>query len=269
MTSFDALEQSVESSAPIELYTISIGSTTYKYTSGSVAVTIGVDTWEPEPLMRSSIKKSRERNEIVKVTFPHSNTFASGFLGIAPGQRAYISILRLQRDSSPVSTILIYKGQVSSAKYVKDGDQIELQTRSVEAATGRAIPRFTFMGMCNHILFDNGCKQTSVGFTYTGAVATVVDNVYTVTGADGQVDGFWTGGWCSPVGANDYRLVLAHTGTDLTLLLPFASDITGQDLEVYAGCDHGITACGTKFDNVLNFGGFPFVPNKNPFATGL
>ena len=50
----------------------------------------------------------------------------------------------------------------------------------------------------------------------------------------------------------------------------------GSTVVVLAGCDHSVTTCDTKFNtpedtqsNVINYGGFPFVPGKNPFETGL
>jgi uncharacterized phage protein (TIGR02218 family) len=272
MANFDTLESSVEESSPIELYTITIGSEVHRYTSNSADITITGNTWAAEPISRSKIEKSSGRKEVLLTTFSAQNTFARSFMGIVPGQRAFLTIIRLQRDESPAfnTQILIYKGQISGGKYSGNGTKIELQSRSVEAATSRTIPRFTFMGMCNHILFDNGCKKSSAGFTVTGPVATIADTVYTVTGANGQPDGFWTGGWVTPVGTNDYRMVLTHVGNDITLLLPFATDITGTDVEIYAGCDHTLAgACANKFDNVLEFGGFPFVPTKNVFETGL
>ena len=272
MATFDTLESSVEDSSPIELYTITVGTLSYHYTSGAIDVTIGGTTWTAEPISRSKIEKSPTRKEVLLTTFSSTNTFARSFMGIVPGERGYITIIRLQRDESPTfnTQVLVYKGQIAGGKYAADGTKIELQARSVEAATSRTIPRFTFMGMCNHILFDSGCKKSSAGFTFSGPVASISDVAYTVTGATGQPDGFWTGGWVTPVGTNDYRMILTHVGDVITLLLPFPGDLTGQDVDIYAGCDHTLAgACANKFDNVLEFGGFAFVPTKNPFATGL
>lgn len=40
----------------------------------------------------------------------------------------------------------------------------------------------------------------------------------------------------------------------------------GTKLILYAGCDKLNTTCSTKFNNILNFGGFPFIPQDNPFT---
>ena len=57
----------------------------------------------------------------------------------------------------------------------------------------------------------------------------------------------------------------------LTLLLPFnTTDVdVGTSVEVFAGCDHSLATCKAQYDNVANYGGFAFVPLRNPFESGL
>ena len=45
--------------------------------------------------------------------------------------------------------------------------------------------------------------------------------------------------------------------------------VVGQDVDVFAGCDHTVDTCDQKFDNVINYGGWPYVPSKNPFESGI
>ena len=40
----------------------------------------------------------------------------------------------------------------------------------------------------------------------------------------------------------------------------------GVAFEAFAGCDRTFATCQSKFGNSLNFGGFPWIPAKNPFA---
>jgi hypothetical protein len=44
------------------------------------------------------------------------------------------------------------------------------------------------------------------------------------------------------------------------------SDGTIKNLEIYPGCDRTSGTCLTKFNNLVNFGGFPFMPDTNPFV---
>lgn len=272
MSSFDIFESSEEGSNPLEIYTINIGSTTHRFTSAASDITIGPDTWAAESLKRSKIATSTERNERITLTFPGDNAFARRYLGIVPGERAFINIIRLQRDEVPTyqTQALIYKGQISAGSYSRDGTEIQITATSVEAATQRKIPRFNFMGMCNHVLFDSGCKKSTGGFVVTDNVESADGSQVVVPGAAAFADGFFAGGWVKTTDGLDHRLILSHVGNVLTLLLPFSADVVGAEIQAFAGCDHLFNGdCATKFDNVTNFGGFPFVPTKNIYQTGL
>lgn len=39
----------------------------------------------------------------------------------------------------------------------------------------------------------------------------------------------------------------------------------GDAVTVYAGCDHAVATCFSKFVNVPNFGGLPHLPTVNPY----
>lgn len=56
--------------------------------------------------------------------------------------------------------------------------------------------------------------------------------------------------------------------TTLTLFNQFSSsDLSiGSVVLAYAGCDKSNSTCATKFNNIVNFGGFPYIPNTNPFV---
>ena len=273
MSTFDALESSLDSSRPLEIYSITIGSETFRYTSAEDDITIGSDIYTTISISRSKISHGADaQNNTVTVTLPGNNVFAAKYRNIVPGNKATVNIWRLQRDETPsLVPQLIFKGQVMSVRFPQDGNTADIAVRSIEQALNRNIPRFTYMGSCNHVLYDQRCKVDPTLFDVIGTVSAVSATVITLPGANAQPDGFYTGGYCTPtVGNQDFRMILDHTGNDLTLLLPFAADVTGLTVQAFAGCDHVVFGdCATKFDNVIEFGGFAFVPNKNVFQEGL
>lgn len=273
MTAFNDFEVSREASRPIELYSFAQGTQTFTYTSAEDTITIGAVSYTPLAISRGKVVQSSEnRKSTMVVTMPGTNAFASKYKNIVPAQKATLSIFRYQRDESPAfdTQILVWKGEVQSVRYPDNGTIAEVALRSLEAAASREIPRYTCGGMCGHVLYSPDCGVAQASFTVTGAATAATGNVVTVTGANAQADGFWTGGYAKPAGSSDFRVILAHTGNDLTLLLPFAEDPVGTNIQIFAGCDHTITGdCATKFDNVLEFGGFAFVPTRNPFQTGI
>jgi hypothetical protein len=131
------------------------------------------------------------------------------------------------------------------------------------------VPRFTYMSSCNHIHYDQRCGVSTAGFSHTGNVSAESGNDITLDGASASGLTF-TGSFCRPTGMVDFRMVVAQSGDVLTLSLPFATPVLGTNVQAFAGCDRKIDGdCANTYDNVLEFGGFAFVPDRNPFADGL
>jgi uncharacterized phage protein (TIGR02218 family) len=272
MSSFDTLESSVESSRPIELYAIALGSENYYYTSAEDTITVGGQDYLPEAIARNQVEQGADASDrTVSLTLPSSNAFAAQYIENVPGVKATVTVYRYQRDESPsyATQVLLFKGTVQSVRFSQDGTSAEVAVRSIETALNRNLPKFSFMGMCNHFLYDANCGVSPSSYSFTGAVTDETEANITVTGANASGLDF-TGGYARPVGVNDFRLVLFQSGDTLTLILPFSDPVLGGNIQLFAGCDHIIDGdCALVFNNVANFGGFPFVPNRNVFQIGL
>src|SRR3546814_7797331 len=72
----------------------------------------------------------------------------------------------------------------------------------------------------------------------------------------------------SPDGVLSY--IVDHVGTAITIQrmsysLQQAIDAGFPfDVILYPGCDHSRATCISKFNNLLNYGGYDFIPVKNP-----
>ncbi len=266
---FDSLESSQEASEPIELYKFNLGGELFLYSNTEDEITIASDTYLPETISRSNITLGRdERRTVLTVTVPASNLLAKRYVQTPPGKRASLSIFRLQRVDG-VETALIYKGSILTVRFPEDQDVANMSLQSIEAASSREIPRMTYMGPCNHILYDAQCKVVNTSFRHINTVTLVSGNDITVTGAGGAGLNF-TGGYVKPSGVTDFRLIITHVTDVLTLLLPFETNPVGSTVEVYAGCNHILTEdCSVVFANELEYGGFAFVPNRPLFGTDL
>jgi hypothetical protein len=276
MATFDTLESSVEESRPIEVYQFAQGSTVRFFTSFQTAVTMNGDLHVPETITRGKISQGVDaRRRTLTITGPSSNEFAAQYVNIVPSQKATLSIIRLQRDESPTfdTQVLVYKGQVRSVRFPQDGHTAEIGCQTIESAASQNIPRYTYMSLCNHILYGAGCGVDPLSFNVIGAASAVSGSVLDVAGLNTwQTAGGWSvvGGYATPTLELDPRLIVGNTGDQIELLLPFGTDVSGMDVQVFAGCDHDVAGdCGGTFDNVIEHGGFPFVPSKNPFQTGL
>lgn len=272
---FDTFEEAQQGSAPIELYTFTIGASVTRVTSAEDDVVEDVDTYSAVPIKRSSVTGGGPdaRKEHLVLEVAGDNTIAVQFINSVPGVQALVTIDRIQRSDGPsYEVIRIFQGKISSVLFEKSGRVAKIRVEPLITAQSKSIPTHTYQGLCNHVLYDDLCQvdDTDPAFRLSTAMVTAeTSNQVTVSGASANGDNYYTGGWVESDGAAERRLILQQVGEVLTLLLPFGTPTLGTNVTVFAGCDHSIATCSAKFDNVINFGGFAFVPSKNVFQTGI
>lgn len=263
---FEDHEQSIETGGRIELYTLAIGSSLWRmHDTFPDIINYAGDDYFKAIISRGRIATGQEH---LTVKLPADHDFSNQFTSIAPGQLGTLTIKAYHRaDSADVR--VVYKGVIRSVAFTKDMSQSLLSVVPVSEAFDKEIPQRTFQSSCNNVLYDDDCKVLSGSFQHTNEVTAVAGNIITVQGLLGtKGDGWATAGFAS-FGSLDYRLILTQDGDDCILSLPFYADMLGQTIDVFAGCDHVIATCDSKFSNRINFGGCPYVPTKNIFLTGV
>jgi uncharacterized phage protein (TIGR02218 family) len=85
-----------------------------------------------------------------------------------------------------------------------------------------------------------------------------------------QADDYFSGGYIEWLrsGYTDRRTILSHLGDTITINGTLADLEVGDTVSIYPGCAHNMTACVNKFNNILNYGGFPWLSAqmKNPMG---
>lgn len=267
--SFNAQEISVESGQPIELFDFRLGTESYLWTTNPTAVTYSLLTYLPLEVRRDTLAFSSDsRAESLNITVPASTPLVRKFINSVPGQRATLTILRVHRNDGANELVQFFKGTALTVAFTLNGLEAEIAVVPITAELRNTIPRFVFSQVCNHVLFDQACTVASSLFRHQDEVTGVAGDTLTVQGLAAKGDGWAAGGYIA-LSSGEFRQIIAHTGDSIRLLLPFPSSPQGQTVEVFAGCDHSIGTCSSKFNNVPNFGGFAWVPLKNPFSTGL
>lgn len=272
MANFNTLEQSRQDSRPVEFYRFTIGPDEYLYTSAEDDIVIGGDTWVASSISRGKVTSGTEqKNRGVEVRMPAGNDVAQLYVNVPPGERAQLTILRGQRDESPAwNTLqLVHVGKLNAPVFRENGHVAVFMSTSVEADLSKLSPVYTYGPSCDNILYGPGCGVDPGPFTLSSTVTAVTSNVLTISGVNASGLDFISG-YVQLSGENDYRLVVAQSGDDLTLWLPFGTGTLGAAVTVRAGCDHLVEGdCALVFDNVINFAGFHKRPTKDAFRTGL
>ena len=264
---FASLETSVESGRPIELYEFIIGSSVYRYTSVEQQTSFGGYTWFPRNITRSDPEQaSDEQRQQLEISMPSDDEVTSRFIGIVPGQLMTLSVYRFHQGDPEV--YLLWTGKITGAAYTENGAKCTLRGVTTEGAFSRPIPHFKYQSLCNHILYDGNCQVNKESFKFSAVVTATSGNQVTIPGISVLGADWAVGGYISSADT-DFRLIVGQNGDILTMMLPFHSNPVGVTVDVYAGCDHTLATCNTKFNNRLNYGGYPYVPTKNPFDSGV
>lgn len=263
-----SVDVTIQDAAPVFLYLFSMGDDSWRFTSAADAQTYDSQTWTPSPIAHEEIVQSNElARDMVPLHFPVTDSFAAQFLGYSPDNVVSVTIYRFHRDD--LETIVYWKGRVAGSKV--RGMEITLECESIFTSMRRTGLRGRYQRNCIHVLYGFGCSLDQADFGVTDTPTAYDQTTVTVPDAALQEDGYYTGGMIKY--ETTYRLVTGHAGAVLTLVRAIDSlnqaiddGDSGLEVTIYPGCDRSRTTCNTKFDNLDNFLGFPWIPLNNPFS---
>lgn len=117
---------------------------------------------------------------------------------------------------------------------------------------------------CRHTLGDSSCQVNTAALAVTGAASTILTDrlKFTASGFSGA-DGFYDGGlltWTSGLNTGLTSEVKEFLASGATITLQLSTPYTiaaSDDFTLIPGCDKNLTTCKDKFNNVINFGGYP------------
>jgi uncharacterized phage protein (TIGR02218 family) len=281
--SYEVLEASVEDAAPIYRFLFVIGTDEYRYTTASYIVGDSNGTWEPLALTASSVTQTNELGKNgLRLTVPRDSLIAQRFLGSTPDIATSLTIFRNhQPTDSNFDEFVYWKGRVASVEI--SGDQVTLNCEDIFTSMRRPGLRARYQRLCRHALYSQGCGVDQDNYAVPATIVAVDGNRLTYSletssnieidsnnNNDVSADNFFSGGIID-IGGVKRQILLQGTDT-LELLSPFDDldiDSVGREATLYPGCNRTTTVCLNRFDNLNNFGGFPYLPDRNPFANSV
>lgn len=283
MTTYAEFEASTQDGTPVEIYEITVGTVTLRFTSSSEDVTADGHTWTAIPISRTNeetqpVGGSGARQ--VSISMPIS--YLSTFLVDGVPKEAHVRIRRYHAASDGTPATVIVTIVIGDVESINCEDKLVLAVpNAFDVAFAIRLPMAKLSRTCNHDLYDAGCTidrdyPTYDNYPHMSASSvdsidgiTLVVNVLVDGSAVARPDHWAQFGEVRHVDSGERRSVVEQIGTTITLDRPTTWDV-GDDLEVYHGCDHTIEACFGDFNNVDNFGGHPDFGNDltigNPHA---
>lgn len=272
--SYESEDTSIEGGQPFFLYQFAQDSTVWRFTSRSTdwIVVDGEDeiVWTASAVSHGDVVQSDDIvRSALEVVFPLSDEFARRFLAPPSSSITTLTIFR-GHEAAPDDTVAHWKGRVLGGAV--EGRRINLNCESVFSTIRRSGVRAKYQSLCRHVLYRGGCGLNIESHFVTGVVTGISGLVVSVTEAASQPDGWYAAGVLR-FGAQ-YGFILEHAGTSLRLSSPIPELVAAWpdplsapvNVQIAPGCDLRDVTCEAKFGNLLNFGGFPDIPGRNPWG---
>ncbi len=261
---YAAIETSVQSGRPVELYEFLNGATAYRYTSADGDVSYGGNTYSAVPIARGAIEATSETVRLaLEITCARDIPIVDLFSVYPPEEMVLITLRRLHAGDG--EAVVIWMGRILNVTI--NNASAGIHCESVYTSLKRTGLRRLYQKSCPHVVYGTGCGLIRDTYKSTKAVSTVSGTTITV-GSIGVADGYYAGGcleWTSS-GVIHRRAIHSQTGGALVIGFPIQGIAASASVDLYPGCDHTLATCNSKFANAPNYGGMPFFPDKNPFG---
>lgn len=270
--SYDTPEASVKDGQPYFLYQFATGALTpVRLTSEPVELTRATFAWTPSPIRHSVVEQTGhiEKQEL-QLEFPLSDAFALTLLSPATAITT-LTIYRGHHTDLSNELRTVWKGRVVGATSGKQTIQVTGET--IFTSLRRTGCNARVQRTCRHALYLPGCNLDKDDFAVSATATAVNGLTVSVTEAASEANGWYAAGMIQWNGR--FGFIDRHIGTGLILV----SEVVGLEEEIadngptavtiYRGCNRSTTICNSKFDNIVNHGGFPFRPPNNPFNQSI
>lgn len=262
-------ESSVQDGDPVFKFLFAVGDIEYRCTNADYIIGDTAGSFMPVPISAGEFSNSREfQNSILPLKLPRTNEFARLYIGGVPDQVTTVTIWRSHRSDPDEEFRIFWQGRIVGVSV--DRDEVQLECESIFSSMKRTGLYRRYQKGCPYALYGEGCEVPKYEFAEVLTITAIAGNSLTVAGADGFDAAYFRGGELElPNGVT--RFITGHTGTSITMLRAVAdlADLQDSNGEIqatfYPGCNHTVSHCKDRFDNLVNYGGFPFFASKNPF----
>lgn len=273
-------ETSVERGQPVELYKFIYGdapTSFYAYTSAEQPIDLGGETYHPLPkASHDSIKATTKFTEAeLRIQIPRSSEVAALFQGYPPGRVVSVIVRQghvpnsddpgawLTGENFPVA----WTGKV--LEVLPDDMVHTLVCESSGVGMRRPGLRRNYQWPCPLVLYGSRCGANKTAAKTTQVVQSLAGNKVTLpAGWLGAIPAKnYIGGlaeWATPNGIEARTVLRVESDAVIVLAGPPSGLSAGDSIDVFLGCPHTLDGCETLHNNIVNYGGQPWIPTRNP-----
>jgi uncharacterized phage protein (TIGR02218 family) len=266
---FEIIENSQFRGQPVDLYEFVRGTNIWRYTSADEDKSVDFATYKSYEMSRSAIDNSQDiAKSHITIKATTDNPFAYQFIASSPSDVIDVVIKQYHETDVDNQVVTLWNGRVVNVKFV--GNEVQIRCEPQVTSMNRNTLRRLYQPECPHVLYGSQCRADELNFLVNADVDASTGNTITSSTIGAYSDGYFSGGYIEWDRASykDRRSILDHVGDTITLNGDLAGIDVGDEVAIYPGCAHNMTACKDKFNNLDNYGGFAWlsVYMKNPMG---
>ena len=258
MTAYDVADLATYGAHPVELYRFD-GAVNVFYTNAQEDIVWGADTFTVNQITSEGLKFSDDISQmVVSITLPETDVMAQQFFTGAPAAKTQVTMWRHLLGIDEFR--MVWQGMIVSADFDADHMCI-LRSEPMLRALSRNGCRRMYQVICPYPLYGYGCFVTKENYRTRTTVTAISGNNITVasTGGRSMVNGEIHYG-------SQIRMVTGQNGLVLQVIGGGVGLKVGDEVSLFPGCDKSMNTCRGVFGNITNWGGFPNIPNTNPWT---
>lgn len=272
---FTDREKSRQTGQPIELYLFRYGSESeayYAYTNAEDDVSFQGIVYKPTTIKRGSINAEGSLDKSTLSVHMAQNVAIADVYAVTPPSHVTTLTIRnghVNETDFPVA----WAGRVLSVS--KKINEVVFSCEPVSTSIKRNGLRRNYQYGCPHALYGVHCGASEVAATTTHNVVSVSGTVLVMATnwvAPADVPKY-VGGliqWLDIKGNREYRTILRIDNDKEIRLSGHAGGLAaGDSVDTAFGCDRTMATCSGVHNNIHNFGGFPWIPTKNPHGKNI
>lgn len=231
---------------------------TTTYTSQKRSVTYDSLTYTPVAMSRSDNEsKSAVSTSNMKVYFSLDNAFADSWFN---NDDSILKFELIEKEDTTYS--IIWKGRLVNVEISGNNSVLNFES-NFSSLRNYGLNR-VYQRTCPHALFSTACGADKDDYRTFGTIGAVSGITLTVLALSIFDDHYFTYGTIVD-GAGNSRMITSQIGDQIKISRYCPTFTASTSVTLYLGCSKTREICNSKFANVKNFGGFPYMPVDDMF----
>lgn len=256
----------------IELYVFDSGARVFRVTPHEFAVSLAGLDFVPLKLTRGEIGLSGEAaKNALTLTLPPESSLVRALREAWSTGEIFSVTVQFAAYSDNIGgwdiTGTLWAGRVAGVD--DNADTATARCEPLSVSMKRVGLRRLYSRRCSHVLYSAPCGAAQISTTATVLAVPAGNRIELDALTIASQEAVLPGGWVQQASGARYMVTGVDVYNNRISLLTPGTFVPGETITLVAGCDHTPATCAARFNNLANYGGFPFVPGKNPFSTGV